>query len=333
MNINTPLFELEVIGDTDNAVLKANRTEMLCRGSKEYCLSMREEIIANRGFTAPQDWDIKWAPRNGPTWMPDKLSELTCHLTPDSYALSSDTSNAEDVVEWADETDNGILFKPRGAAKAPHEANEIGNHVKFKGAELDGIVDYIYGVAHCDGDEFDVGSGVFMFALMIRHGVDKDSERYILSTDNARDYALTAESSDTFKTYRIYIGNSTSLTLNTSINWWDNNAYSIILCGKSGSQLYIKVDGGDNQYASGVGSTNLASNHQLYIGARQNMLGTATVAGTFWDGTMYEFMFFDGSLLISDMEKIEGYLAHKYGQESLLPDTHTYKDNPPREGI
>ena len=63
------------------------------------------------------------------------------------------------------------------------------------------------------------------------------------------------------------------------------------------------------------------------------MLGTATVAGTFWDGTMYEFMFFDGSLLISDMEKIEGYLAHKYGQESLLPDTHTYKDNPPREGI
>ena len=34
-----------------------------------------------------------------------------------------------------------------------------------------------------------------------------------------------------------------------------------------------------------------------------------------------------------DRQKMEGYLAHKWGGESRLPDTHPYKTHPPRQGL
>lgn len=36
-----------------------------------------------------------------------------------------------------------------------------------------------------------------------------------------------------------------------------------------------------------------------------------------------------GSYATSDIEEVEGYLAHKWGLASLLPSTHTYKDSAP----
>jgi hypothetical protein len=36
-----------------------------------------------------------------------------------------------------------------------------------------------------------------------------------------------------------------------------------------------------------------------------------------------------GSYATSDIEEVEGYLAHKWGLASLLPANHTYKDSAP----
>ena len=41
-------------------------------------------------------------------------------------------------------------------------------------------------------------------------------------------------------------------------------------------------------------------------------------------GEIAEIMVFDRALPKSEQEMIEGYLAHKFGKTSLLPDGHVY---------
>jgi len=49
-----------------------------------------------------------------------------------------------------------------------------------------------------------------------------------------------------------------------------------------------------------------------------------------WDGGLGEFIFTDASEDSDTQLKIEGYLAWKWGLESLLPAAHPYKDYPPK---
>lgn len=47
-------------------------------------------------------------------------------------------------------------------------------------------------------------------------------------------------------------------------------------------------------------------------------------------GDIYEIIIVSGEVGKFTRQTIEGYLAHKYGLESNLPDNHTFKDNPPK---
>ena len=94
MHIDVPLLDIEIIGTAETSILKINRETLASKGSREYCLSVREELLANRGFSKPEDWDMKWNSHTLSTWTPSKLSGLTCHLDTDSYSLSADSNNA-----------------------------------------------------------------------------------------------------------------------------------------------------------------------------------------------------------------------------------------------
>jgi hypothetical protein len=48
-------------------------------------------------------------------------------------------------------------------------------------------------------------------------------------------------------------------------------------------------------------------------------------ANTGFDGGFCEGMIFDAALSEADRQKVEGYLAHKWGQTALLPSGHPYK--------
>jgi hypothetical protein len=69
-----------------------------------------------------------------------------------------------------------------------------------------------------------------------------------------------------------------------------------------------------------------------------NSLGTATknvTVGNRYQETGFDVLIGDIAEIVltvnddTDNEKIEGYLAHKWGLESLLPSTHTYKNAAP----
>lgn len=52
-------------------------------------------------------------------------------------------------------------------------------------------------------------------------------------------------------------------------------------------------------------------------------------SGNYLDGKIAEILVFNSVLAQADREKVEGYLAHKWGLTGNLPGAHPYKTNPP----
>ena len=115
------------------------------------------------------------------------------------------------------------------------------------------------------------------------------------------------------------IWNSKSLTRNT---------YHVVACffNKTGNQIGVRVDGSNaftpvNDYTNSI-STNqelrLMRNRssQELDGKLAEFFAVADVPGT-------------GGTDISELEKAEGYLAHKWGLTSSLPVSHPYKNSAP----
>lgn len=58
-------------------------------------------------------------------------------------------------------------------------------------------------------------------------------------------------------------------------------------------------------------------------------IGAYPVPFVEFDGLIGEVIIIDGLLSDADRQRVEGYLAHKWGTAALLPLGHPYKDNPP----
>jgi subtilisin-like proprotein convertase family protein len=58
-------------------------------------------------------------------------------------------------------------------------------------------------------------------------------------------------------------------------------------------------------------------------------LGSANVANTYFAGDLAEVVIYHGALSNSDRQKLEGYLAHRWGTASSLPASHPYRNAPP----
>lgn len=80
----------------------------------------------------------------------------------------------------------------------------------------------------------------------------------------------------------------------------------------------------DNQIAIATGTTENTASNTIDIG----VVGGGS--GFWFDGDLAEIIYVH-SLAAGDREKIEGYLAHKWLIESLLPAEHLYKAAPPGE--
>ena len=52
MGIETPLRKLEIIGNDTTSILKANHSNLISKGSREYVLSVREQMLNNKSFKA-----------------------------------------------------------------------------------------------------------------------------------------------------------------------------------------------------------------------------------------------------------------------------------------
>ena len=90
----------------------------------------------------------------------------------------------------------------------------------------------------------------------------------------------------------------------------------------AGAKLF--VDGEEKPLTSG------GSSNTLIIGATQLLIG-ASAAGFSWDGTVEELIYLEGAsaAALANIQKSEGYLAHKRGLTASLPAAHPYKSSAP----
>ena len=100
--------------------------------------------------------------------------------------------------------------------------------------------------------------------------------------------------------------------------------------------LIVQYDGSGttvsdyNARINGINQALTSSGPLGYGGEAGFALGGRPVqSNNFTNGTISEVLFFENVLTGSDNEKLEGYLAHKWGLTASLPADHPYKVNPP----
>jgi hypothetical protein len=87
--------------------------------------------------------------------------------------------------------------------------------------------------------------------------------------------------------------------------------------------------------AIGVNGTLTPSTQNTGVGSGFNItsygIGTNTNTGdaTYWAGYVGEVIYYTGLLTTLQIQQVEGYLAWKWGLQSLLPSGHPYKNSPP----
>lgn len=97
-----------------------------------------------------------------------------------------------------------------------------------------------------------------------------------------------------------------------------------LAAGQNYSNVTWHIDG------SSVGITNNNTNSLNLTSTKNLVLGDYSPTGTdFFDGAIGEVVFYDKVLSQAEREQLEGYLAHKWGQEGNLPGGHPYKSSPP----
>lgn len=151
-----------------------------------------------------------------------------------------------------------------------------------------------------------------------------------------RDYSVSASSTSAFdgeldldglSSNRISsnAGNLIEFTAQTPIAA-STNVIVVAFFNKTGSQIGVRINGVNAFTPETDYDNNLKDSQQLRIFRNR---GSQT-----FGGTLYEFMSIKGlpgtgGTDMTYIEQAEGYVAHKWGAESLLPVSHPYKSSAP----
>ena len=243
--------------------------------------------------TGNQQWHILSVDSSSDLWNP---SQLTTAIWFDGHDSSSIiTSNSGNVTQWNDKSGNN-RHAIQNTATARPKYNSSG--INGRGSiAFDGVDDILA-----------VGGTAFLV-------------RSTFSVVNA-DYGAT------FPAYNWFFGSSTVTKV-------------AALFGSSGTANFasgLPAQGSANNttYVNGVQTDSFSplSDHKI-VGAVGNSDSVArsdwTVGGgdTRWDGDVVELIALTSAIATSDRQKLEGYLAWKWGLSEKLDVSHPYRNNPP----
>ena len=192
-------------------------------------------------------------------------------------------------------------------------------------------------------DEFaqvDADGNHWAIGLMYWHSINdtQDSfwstENNTVSSGSKRDYAISAGDTSAFNGELDLDGLSSNRISSTigNLQLFDSgiaNRTWVIVCAifnKTGNQIAVRVNGLDK--FTPVNDYDNALNTNMDLRFFRNRANERMA------GRMAEFLTFaglpgTGGTDVSHVERIEGYLAHKWGQESSLPVGHPYKSSAP----
>ena len=238
------------------------------------------------------------------------ISSLSPEVWLDASDSSTITESGGKVSQWNDKSGNNnhAIQSSNGRQPTTLLRSQGGLNV------LDFSDDYMSTSFDIDTD---VQPQVSIFAVY-KSDLNDNSQRSLWGNDNGgwdRLQLLCGQNG-------ISNGNGSTFTPGTDDT--DEHTYTAIINDgvTNGSNVWIDGALDLNYTESGAGGTN----NKLYIGAINN-------EGYKLDGFIAEFIVISGLVSNNDREKLEGYLAHKWGLEGSLPVNHPYKSASPSSDL
>lgn len=242
-------------------------------------------------------------------WTPTYLSSGT--LTAWYKADSISGSDGDSVGTWSDSSGNGHTTAQLTSARQPTlQTNELNakSVVRF-----DGTNDIL-----SDGDiaALDVGTGDIWMAAVFKSTDDSGAQFFFEKGTTAFGLMTTAAGELQFR-----MGGTTNIPLQSAGNW-SRTAFVIATASRVSGTCSGFVDGTASTTTGTTNTTSISNSDVLDLGA-------AAVGGQAMTGDIAEILVGGATLDTNQRQKIEGYLAHKYGLSGNLPTDHPYKSSKP----
>jgi gliding motility-associated-like protein len=244
-------------------------------------------------------------------WTPNNSSTaLQVWLKADAGVTTAGTA----VTQWNDQSGGGRNVTPGATANRP--ALSAGALNGLPVVDFDGVDDYLRNTA--------LGNPVSLTVITLaKSDVAGQTDVLVDVSDNTtqtdRRYVQTLDASN----YRSRTINNASTTFNASRSFTDIASYHIFYGDQlANTNTKGSVDGIPLFISATSGTLRNATNFQLGAGFN------ATTTRQF-DGKIAEVIIYNGVITLADRQRVEGYLAHKWGLTGNLPSDHPYKNTPP----
>ena len=239
-----------------------------------------------------------------PPWSPSDLGSALA-LWLDADDADSVTLNGSSVTQWNDKSGNNRHAAQNTATQQPlYLANGLNGKpvLSFDGA----------------GDGFTLAEGV---------GVPRD----MVSVSQGGGYLYSAANT----TDRLaYTSGGTNLYWGTA----SNSPSNVVIPGRNNTSTFIEqysAGGADYAWAAYLNGTNAAGGSLGTLWNNSNILTqiglqfTALTGISTWSGIIAEIVWTNSVMASPVRQKLEGYLAHKWGLTGSLPADHPYKNSAP----
>lgn len=352
MDIHEPLFAFEIIpakamsdiqqdGSNTQASMKINNTTFVGKGTIDYCLDVRREVLANRGFVVPQDWELTWNRTVGPVWTPDQMPDI--HMWCHQKGIFNDTTDTTLCTKWQSELDENHYFSQSIANDCPSIGTNGQNgfkYLNFNGLSAGQEYMAIPLVHHSDhplegqattcdfnpGDDTsgNSGKGDFIMAIVMDGDIDSQSTnaRGVISNIDRNGWVLEKNTSD-----------NASIDMDGNIMVSVNSFYDdveIVILAKISGATSLRSSG-EAPTVSAVASQDCSVTYSAADTGR-GQLGRAQT-NKYASMHLYEFVLAKGNnITLDDVKKLEGYFAAKYNIAVPTDNTSYSATVLPRQG-
>jgi hypothetical protein len=243
-------------------------------------------------------------------WTPSDLDSgiLSAWFKADSLSLS----NGAGVATWNDSSGNGNNTAQGVSGRQPSFQTNVLNSQPV--IRFDGSNDIL-----TDGDinDLDVGTGDIWMACVFK-ATDDGTANFIFEKGTTQ-FALINTGAGVLQ---FRLGGTSNIPSQSAGNW---SRTEFVIATAS------RVSGNCNGFVNGFASTTTGTTNTGSISNSSVFdIGASAVGGNGVAGDIAEVLVGGATLTTEDREKIEGYLAHKYGLEGNLNSGHTYKSNSPQ---
>lgn len=260
---------------------------------------------------------------SGTLWTP---AEITTALWLDADDAATITESSGAVSQWDDKSGNAVNYSSSGT----NQPTLISSALNGKsGIRFDGSNDYLSE----SSNQFGLTERSF-FIVVKENSAVGNAGWFSIRSASGRDWSSLdgfIYGSSNRSSNRVFFGSSSSfggagyllLETTTPGTIIPASIYSEVGNASSGT-LYI--DGSSVTTDSSFSAFNAVSGGGSSLGSRND---TGINQSPYFNGDIYELIYIESALSLTDRQKVEGYLAHKWGLTANLPGGHPYKTTAP----